>query len=320
MANLPRAVQRQVEEAEAMLAATQKSPEPSEVASEQPESTPAAEAPQINESPTQEVAPAPQQAPETVNWEHKFKTLQGIFNAEVPKLQQQNKELSVRLQEALDRLEKLTVAQQQAQPQQPTLDPKDVENFGQDLVEMVQRQTRAVLSQVANKVDAVIADFERRIAALEQAVKGTTQTLSMTAEEVFFSNLTQAVPDWEQINADERFLGWLAEIDPVYGQPRQAALTAAQQALDVRRVAAIFNTFKSQIAKPTKQDSLAKQVSPKNAASAPPPASAEKPVITQQQVQAFYHDLAVGKYRGREAEAKRLEQMINEALAEGRIQ
>lgn len=322
MANLPRAVQRQVEAAEALLAESNK-PVATAPQENPPAEAPAEPAPQV-EPQAQETAPAPQPpapAPSTdVNWEHKFKTLQGIFNAEVPKLQQQNKELNAKLHEAIDRVEKL--AQQpkpQDTPQQPTLDPKDVDNFGQDLVEMVQRQTQAVLGRVAGKMDAVVADFEKRISQVEQALKGTTQTVAMTAEEVFFTKLTGLVPDWEQINGDEQFLAWLAETDPVYGQPRQAALTSAQNAMDVNRVANVFKAFKALLPQPPKVDPLAKQVSPKSAAAAAPQAPTEKPVITQKQVQTFYHEVATGKYRGREVEAQRLEQMINEAMAEGRI-
>lgn len=320
MANLPRAVQAQLEQADAILAGGSRTDDQPA----QPAEPVAQEPAQQVEPQAQETAPAPQPPtpaqPPSVDYEHKFKTLQGIFNAEVPKLQQQNKELSARLQDALERMEKL--AQQSKAPdapQQPTLDPKDVENFGQDLVDMVQRQTQAVLGRVAGKIDAVVADFEKRISQMEQALKGTTQTVAMTAEEVFFNKLTTLVPDWEQINGNEQFLAWLAETDPVYGQPRQAALTAAQNAMDVNRVANVFKAFKALLPQQPKTDPLAKQVSPKSAAAAAPQAPSEKPVITQKQVQAFYHEVATGKYRGREAEAQRLEQMINEAMAEGRI-
>lgn len=322
MANLPRAVQQQVEAAEALLAASNKA---ESVEAQTEAVAPAAEAAPQNEPPAQATAPAPEPAPTPApsqedTWERRYKTLQGLFNAEVPKLQQQNKELSAKLHEAIERMDKLSQQQSKpAEPQTPQLDPKDVENFGSDLVEMVQRQTQQVLGSVAAKLDGVVTSFEKRLVAVEQALKGTTQTVAVTAEEVFFNKLTQVVPDWEQINANEDFLAWLADVDPVYGQPRQTALTTAQQKLDVARVAAVFNAFKATLPKPNQaQNSLAKQVSPKTAASAPP-APTEKPVITQAQIQAFYKDVATGKYRGREAEAANLEALINEAIADGRV-
>ena len=316
MATLPRAVQQQVEAAEALLAANNQpeTPTPAEPA---PEPAPQIQPPVQETAPVAETAPTP--APPTDDaWERRYKTLQGLFNAEVPKLQQQNKDLSAKLQEAIDRLEK-QAQQPAATEQRPAVDPKDVENFGSDLVEMVQRQTQHVLGSVAGKLDAVVADFEKRLTQVEQALRGTTQTVAMTAEEVFFNRLATAVPDWEQVNANDAFLAWLADVDPVYGQPRQAALSAAQQSLDVARVAAIFNAFKATLPKPNQaQNALAKQVSPKTAAAAQP-APIEKPVVTQAQIQAFYKEVATGKYRGREAEAAQLEAVINDAIADGRV-
>lgn len=319
MATLPRAVQAQLEQAEALLAGNTPPADNAQAATD-----PAPEAAQQNEPPVQATAPAPEPAPTTPSaeetWERRYKTLQGLFNAEVPKLQQQNKELSAKLHDAIERMEKLSQQPQKPEPQhKPALDPNDVENFGSDLVEMVQRQTQHVLSSVAGKLDGVVANFEARLTQVEQALKGTTQTVAVTAEEIFFNKLAAIVPDWEKVNSSEAFLAWLGDVDPVYGQTRQAALTAAQQNMDVARVAAVFNAFKSTLPKSNQaQESLAKQVSPKATASAPP-APTEKPVITQAQIQAFYKDVATGKYRGRDAEAASLEALINEAIADGRV-
>lgn len=318
MANLPRAVQAQVEAAEALLAASsQSAPDAQPAVDATPEPAPQ------NEPPVQATAPAPAPAsppqPQSNDWEHKFKTLQGIMANEVRTAQQQNKELTAKLTDALNRVEQLTKAPAPEARQAPAMDPKDVENFGSDLVEMVQRQTQHVLGSVAAKLDGVVSSFEARLAQVEQSLKGTTQTVAVTAEEVFFNKLAALVPDWEQVNASEGFLTWLADADPVYGRPRQEALNAAQQNMDVARVSTIFNAFKATLPKANQaQNTLAKQVSPKTAASAPP-APTEKPTLTQTQIQAFYKELALGKYRGRESEAANLEAMINEAIADGRV-
>lgn len=318
MADLPKAVQQQVDAAEALLAASnqpQSQEAPTEVATAPavPQTEPATSTAKAQE-PGQ-----PQQSQDDA-WERRYRTLQGLFNSEVPKLQQQNKELSAKLQDAIARMDKL--AQQPTQAPQPASlepDPKDVDDFGSDLVEMVQRQTQRAITSIAAKVDSVVANFEARLKTVEQQLKGTTQTVAYTAEEVFFNKLAAVVPDWEQINSSDAFLQWLADVDPVYGQPRQAALTAAQSNLDVARVAAVFNAFKGAQPKASKaQDALAKQVSPRTAASAAP-APTEKTVVTQAQIQAFYKDVATGKYRGRDAEVAQFEAVINEAIAEGRV-
>lgn len=315
MATLPRQVQQQVEAAEALLAGNNQ-PQPTQT------EAPATPEPAVQSEPTaQPAAPAPApQANQDETWERRYKTLQGLFNAEVPKLQTQVKDLSAKYQEAIERLENVAKQQEtQARPdQQATANPKDIEDFGSDLVEMVQRQTQHVLGSVAQKLDGVVANFEKRLALVEQALKGTSQTVAMTAEEMFFSKLAQVVPDWEQINSNDAWLAWLGEVDPVYGQPRQVALDAAQKSMDVNRVAAVFNAFKGTLPKTPKTNPLEKQVSPKAAASAPP-VPTDKPTFTEQQIAAFYKDVALGKYRGRDADVARTEQMINDAIADGRV-
>lgn len=320
MAQLPKAVQRQLEAADALLAGSN-----TPVVPDTPATPPAAEVPveppkpvepQVQEPAPQVVKPAATEE----TWEQRYKALQGLFNARIPELQGQNKELAAKLQAITDRMD--TLVQQQASqpplPQSPVTDPKDIDNFGQDLVEMVQRQTHAVLSSVAGRVDQVVAQFEKRLSELEQSLKGATDTVATTAEEMFFTKLAGQVPDWDAINSNQAFLAWLSEVDPVYGAPRQAALTDAQRSLDVGRVANIFKAFKATIPQAPKVDPLEKQVSPKSTASAPP-APVEKPVLSIKQVEAFYHDVATGKYRGRDAEVAQMEQAINEAMAEGRI-
>jgi hypothetical protein len=126
------------------------------------------------------------------------------------------------------------------------------------------------------------------------------------------------VPNWEEINTNDAFLAWLGEVDPVYGQPRQAALNAAQQALNSDRAANVFKAFMATLPQTPKSNPVDKQVSPKAAASTAPTPT-EKPVISQKQVTDFYNEVAKGKYRGREQEAARIEAAINAAMAEGRI-
>lgn len=316
MATLPKRVQDQLDAADAILAQANKPQEPAapvESAAPEPQQAPS---PEPTPAP---VAPPPQQS-QDVNWEHKFRTLQGLFNAEVPKLQQQVKDLTGRYQEAIVQLEKRATQPTEPEKKAPVADPKDVENFGSDLVDMVQRVTQAVTATVAQRMDTMASTFEQRLSGLERAIQGTNKTVELTAEQLFFQELSAAVPNWKEINADQRFLDWLAEVDPVYGQPRQVALDAAQQSLNPTRASNVFKAFAKTIATPAapKVDPLSKQVSPSAAASAPPQPT-EKQILTQQQVSAFYADVAKGKYRGREAEVERLNAIVNEALADGRV-
>lgn len=319
---LPRAIQAQIEQANALLDAANKPPEAppqepqAQVAAPEsgPDPAPAAPEPQA----TQEPQAQPQPQPDV--WEHKYKTLQGLFNREVPTLQNQVKDLKAQLEQAVARLNEAADAKAKpAEPEKPVADPKDVENFGSDLVEMVQRVSQHVLGRAASALETKAAALEQRLAQLEQALRGTTQTVAVTAEQAFFDRLTKLVPDWETINANQAFLAWLGEIDPILGQPRQVALDAAQQTLNADRAAAVFKAFAPTSQAAPKANNLDKQVSPKGSASAAPAAPAQPVVYTQQQVVDFYNAKRRGEYRGREKEVAQFEAEINLAIAEGRV-
>lgn len=318
MAKLPQRVQAQLEAADALL---QRANPPEQT----PEATTPPAEPQQHEPPAAQADPAPvvetpsQPSTPQVNWEHKFKTLQGLFNAEVPKLQNENKTLKsqlTELQQAVDQLKQGAV--KETPSQSAAVDPRDVDAFGADLVGMVQRVVQASLASVGAKVDATVVSFEKRLAAAEQALRGTSETVAVTAEEMFFNRLSAAVPDWESVNADQRFLDWLGEVDPLMGQPRQAALDAAQKTLNAQRAVAVFQAFKATLPQTQKANPLDKQIAPKPSAPVAPTQQAPQ-VVEQSYITNFYSEMAKGKWRGREAEAKGIEDQINRAIAEGRV-
>lgn len=183
------------------------------------------------------------------------------------------------------------------------------------MVDMVRRVTLAAYAGVAQQ-------FDQRLTAIEQHLQGTANAVAKTTDEIFLERLKVRVPDYESINTSDGFLAWLDEIDPVYGLPRQDALTKAGDARDAERVAAIFLAYKATLQAPAPTPpattKLDKQVAPRSTASTPAPTPA-RVTFTVAEVQAFYRAVQRGEYRGREAEAAALEQTYNAALAEGRI-
>ena len=311
--SLPKQVQEQLAAAEATLAGLSAPQDAAEQVAQVSTAAPEAVT-QAEPQPQVQVAPKPAE-----DFEHKYRVLQGKYSNEVPRLHDQVKSLEANLTAAVERLNKASAEKERAPEPKAAAAPKDVEDFGADLVDMVVRVSQATLARAAQAIDAKVAELDSKIAALSDQLKGTSQTVVASAEQTFFDRLTRVMPEWERINADQGFLAWLAEEDPVYGVPRQNALHLAQQQLNVERVASVFNAYigprKEQA---PKTDPLDKHVSPRSAASAAP-APTGKPVITQAQVTQFYNEVRQGKYRGNEAEATRLEQLINSALAEGRV-
>ena len=317
---LPQQVQAALDAAEATLAATnapaasEASPvEPALDAQPQPDpfqqAAPPAAAP--------EKPPAPQQQ-KPDEWESRYKSLQGIFNKTVPELQQQVKTLQTDLSTAVDRLNRASEQQESKPESKQAADPKDIDNFGQDLVDMVSRVAGGVINQAARAFEAKATQLESQIAQLQTAIQGASQQVAMTAEQSFFDKVTKLVPNWEQVNTDPGFLSWLAETDPVYGINRQAALQRAQDSLNADHAAAVFQAYLGPKPTAKRVDPLDQQVSPKGAATVAP-TQADKPMLTSSQVTKFYDDMRRGMYRGNEAEAARIEKLINTALAEGRV-
>lgn len=300
----PRVVQRQLEEAEALQQAMQAPP----VAPSEPTPAPAP------------AEPAPP-APEPVNWEQRFKTLQGMYQSEVPQLRAQNKAQEAQLVQLTEQVRALTQAVQKAatpqQPEKPSVDQRDVEAFGAELVDMVTKYAKQSYDAIRQELQASVTQLDQRVKELENNVNGVRQETAESKEEQFYVTLQTLVPDWQEVNGDERWLAWLAEVDPVYGVPRQAALDRARATFNAQHAANLFKAFKQTL--PTKP-SAQQLVTPRTNASPsiPEPQAPARP-ISRKFINDFYLDVAKGRYAGREAEQQRIDAEINQAVAEGRV-
>ncbi len=308
----PKIVEQQLREAEALqqAALASEGPQPVIVTDVSQMSTPAAPTP----------SPAPQPAPHDP-WEQKYRSLKGLFDQKVPELQAQSATQSSQITALTEQVRTMTelLKQRQAEPdkpQKPTSDPRDVEQFGGELVEMVQRYAGQMLSTMDAKFTAFAQQLDMRVGKLEDSVTGVREDTAVTRESQFYAVLTQLVPDFKQINESESWLNWLGEVDSVYGVPRQAALDAAFKRLDAERVAAIFKQFKS-----AQRPSAENLVSPSSVGGgyAAPAQAQVKQFISQKAVQQFYNDVAKGRYASKPDEQARLEAEINQAAMEGRI-
>ncbi len=316
MSTLPKAIQREVDQAEAAQAAlAQQAQQSAETVVSDPSQLASA-----NDSPgaqEQHIAPAPPPAVE--DWQQKYRSLQGMFAQKTGELQAQNKAYESQMTQMQRQLDALAQSRKQEEVKEKTAaDPSDVENFGADLVGMVQRYAERVFRAMSEQFSSQAAALDSRVSALEQQVRGVSTRTEATIEQQFYATLGALVPEWERVNQDPRWLSWLGETDPVYGATRQVALDAAHQAYDAQRVANVFRAFTSTL--PTKaSNSLANQVAPNGAAAAAPSGPAAKQILSAKFVEKFYNDMAKGKYNGREAEAQRIEAEINQAAGEGRI-
>jgi hypothetical protein len=319
MSALPTQVQRQSEEADRIEAEIQaargnpqaepqpQQPEPEPVLVEQPEATAESQEHSADEA-----------------WQKRYQTLQGMFNAEVPRLNGRIKELESSLQSAIQRLDQAAAEAKQPERKEPPsrlVTEKDEEAFGSDLLDVVKRQAQEVLRSERDQFQQVIDELKAENSKLNQQLGNVSERQGANDRRTYLTTLAEAVPSFEQVNADPGFIAWLDEQDPMTGLARKAYLEDAYNAFDTRRTAAIFNSWpgmKSQ-PKPSPKADLARQVAPTATRSATTPAQPNSRIWATTEIEEFYRDVSKGRYRGRDAESARIESEIDLAVSEGRI-
>lgn len=259
-------------------------------------------------------------------WEQKYKTLQGMYNKEVPRLSSENRELGSRvsqLESLLGDLKKQETPVQEA-PVEKLITKDDVEQYG-DSIDVMRR----VSKEEVNTANGRIAQLEKEIAELKGVVPQVQQVQQQqktSSEKQFWDVLNREVPNWNEINSNPDFQSWLLEVDPLTGISRQTYLEDAQRKQDAGRVINFFNAFakvsgvdnSARDKSATQSAELQKQVAPKRGR-AGQPVNNDAKTYSPKDIEKFFTDVRKGKYKGREDERARMERDIFAAQQEGRI-
>lgn len=328
MSNLPKQVQEAADEAERLEKSLQ-APEA--------DAAPAPDAPEHVEA-TQPPAPAPTPVkvtelpkPDDASWQQRYLTLQGMYNAEIPRMNQRIQDLSGQLQDALARVnapKETPKAPDAPKPKQGT--DKDVETFGGDLIDLIKRQAADIVQVERDKMQADMQKLQSENAELKSQMGTVVEKQGQGTRVIYLGELAKQVPDWEVLNVSPEFLGWLAEVDPLSGVARQAYLNNAWEQFDVNRTANLFNAWKkatgvspTAVTQQTTQQELARQVAPGTSKSSAPPSpdNASERIWTTKQIETFYTDVTKGLYSDpkKKAEAAKIEAEIDAAVATGRV-
>lgn len=273
-------------------------------------------------------APQPEPAPaqDQVNWEHRYNSMKGRYDQAMDTIGMMQTQLND-LGTELMRTQAL-MGNAPAQQAQPLITQQDVEQYGNDMLDVVQRVAVQAIKPQLDKLET------------------ENQELKQTIKKNAFSNVNQTldhkIPNWREINKSAEFKRWLSLLDIYSGQVRGKMLNAAYQAADAPRVLAFFEGFLQDAAAtghvPQPQPQPDPQPAPQPARvpavdlaslaapGRPRPASggtqvndASKPSFTRLQVKGFYDDVRRGAWAGREAEKNALEAQIFAAQREGRI-
>ncbi|MGP9826891.1 hypothetical protein ACT048_20675 [Ectopseudomonas khazarica] len=317
---LPEQLRKQIELANQHYSGLE-NPEPAEVPAE-PAQQPDVQEPAQPDAPQEAPVEQPRQptqepAQDATYWQHRFQTMQGKYNAEVPALHRKVQELEQALK---DRAQPAAPEQAQTPAQAietiTQLSDEQLAEFGPETLAMVETLIQRRVGQAAQvQPDPELA---QKLARLEQAEQQRQEERQQDAEARFWSVLHAQIPNLPTVNADAGFHQWLARHDPMTGVQRQQALLSAQQALDTDRVVAIFNSYFQETGQgpATKREVPAEQIQPQQSRSTATP-SAEAKVWTGPEITQFYNDKARGRYSKEEAE--RIEADIFAATSSGRV-
>lgn len=322
---LPKAVQQQLEEADRIVADIngEKTGEDSSETNpvNQQVDQDIQDDPPLNDLPPDNTVSQETKQPEVPEekWAHKYHTLKGMYDAEVPRLHSQMREMQTQMQQLIaDKAAVEATKVEQKQVVESLITEQDKEAFGPDLIDLIERATESKVGTLRERE----AQLVQEIKELKGQLGSVSERQVVSDKDRFLAGLGQQVSDWESLNVDQGFLAWLQQVDPVYGVPRQAALSNAYEVLDVTRVANIFKAYKQtlpQTPAPSKaKQELQRQVAPTRTRSTTTPSdNVNDKIFTNQDIEQFYNDWRRGFYD--EQEAADMEKQIHTAIAEGRI-
>ena len=268
---IPKQVQKQlaeVEELEKQLTAQGGEGEQPQETAEDTEVEVTTDETEVKAEESKEVEPADEakKVDPKDDFKQKYSTLKGKYDAEVPRLHAQVKELS-------DQVSRLLAVQTKAEKEEAEK-PKervslvtdaDREEFGEELIDVQRR----VAQEVAQ-------GYEERLEQQDKVIEDLKAALGQTGDKIgqmnFSQKLTQLVPDFQEVDNDERWVAWLNEYDPMSRGPRRDQAQIAFNKGDAEAIAHYVSLFKQQLAevepvRDTRQSELEKQVSPNRSVS-----------------------------------------------------
>lgn len=248
-------------------------------------------------------------------WQSRYIALKGKYDAEVPRLHADLREFKAQLETLRKAVETKPVDTKKPAVAEKLVTDADVQAFGEDLIEVQRKVAREVAAEFRSELDAMKAENEK----LREQLNTTG---SQVSEASFEQRLYRMVPDFQEVNADPRWINWLNEVDPLLRAPRK---TVAQEAFnhgDAEAVAHYVGMFKASITPAEsvndKAAELEKQIQPKRSATTAP-VSPQARIYTDAQIQKMFQKSVELGSRGQRDEAAKLEAEIDAAYREGRV-
>lgn len=321
-APLPRAVRRQVERAKEMERLAQQpqeeqaQPEKADNAEQQQEAQQGVEAKsqdvtqeQRPQQPSQQDGkqqPPDQRENDPAYWKQRFSSLQGILRREREDHLAEVKRLTEEIVALKAELDKAKEAGQSSIDLSEYLTAEQIEALGEDkAAEMVMLARKVAENEVKRRVESALAPVQR-MQQHEQEAR------SRRMAQAFHDALSEAVPQWQEINKSEEWLVFCGEEDERTGMVRQSIIDWAQSRWDARPIIALLKDFLARSGMNAKRPSeppVSPQPSAANGRQADVPEQSAAPPMTPAELKRRYTEIATNRRLTDEQRRQRLAEL-----------
>ena len=254
------------------------------------------------------------------SFKQKYATLRGKYDAEVPRLHQQVKELT----DQMNAIRHEAEAAKKAEAEKPKekvsyVTDADREEYGDDLIDFQRRVAKEASQEYEDR-------FEQQAKVIEQLQQQISNTGNQVGEVGFTQKLNALVPGFDQLDNDERWVAWLNEYDPMTRGPRRDQAQSAFNSGDAEAVAHYVGLFRESVepvanGKSDRDTELEKQVTPTRSASTVTNKSSSKnsKVYSEKELNNAWTKIRTLNTQGKYDDAEKLEAELTAAYMEGRV-
>ena len=254
------------------------------------------------------------------SFKQKYATLRGKYDAEVPRLHQQVKELT----DQMNAIREEAQAAKKAEAEKPKekvsyVTDADREEYGDDLIDFQRRVAKEQAQEYEGR-------FEQQARVIEELREQVSNTGSQVGEVGFTQKLNVLVPGFDQLDNDERWVAWLNEVDPMTRGPRRDQAQAAFNSGDAEAVAHYVSLFRGSVepvanGKSDRETELEKQVAPNRSASSTATRSVGKDakIYSANELTKSWNKIRTLSSDGKYDDAAKLEAELTLAYMEGRV-
>lgn len=261
---------------------------------------------------------------DTQDFKDKFFTLKGKYDAEVPRLHQEIKNLTATVSQLQEQLQTANTKQSEDHAEDgKSIDPNKEAMMKEAFLDM--GDEFSTLVEVIQSLKQQNADLKNELTRLSGDVQTEKEAKVQERYSAYRGRVEQEVArmgaDFEKLNTDRNFLNWLRQYPDGETESRLAKLRRAESQMDMSSTVAIFRAYLGRQQPQAKAGPSQPNLQPPatNTWSDQAPPSASTRTWTRADIAQFYKDKAQGKFRGRDEEMNAIEADIFAAQTTGRI-